>query len=305
MPVTEDTTTEAPNAGSNALPVLAARIKAEHNAVSTALTDSLRHAIACGEALIEAKALVAHGGWLPWLSEHCQLSERSCQLYMRVAKNRAEIENEIRNDVADLTLSEAAGLLVLSSDVRKLFRFVRDADNLHDPEEIIKVAMDANVGLLGVFVTPGYHPLAGRDEEERREWHAFMLFLVKRCGWHPDGASAHVEWVLQRPFQNVAEWLGPEGDNFRKVNMKAIPDATKQAWQEFLQEENRSQPEIEAELVATATRYGPPVPARMGKLGKRARHRALPAPPHVGPPKSPQVGQTYQPDASNSNAPLK
>jgi hypothetical protein len=39
---------------------------------------------------------------------------------MRVAKNRAEIEAQIRNDVADLTLSEAAALLMLSSDARKL-----------------------------------------------------------------------------------------------------------------------------------------------------------------------------------------
>ncbi len=29
-----------------------------------------------GEALIEAKGLVAHGAWLSWLKDHCDLSER-------------------------------------------------------------------------------------------------------------------------------------------------------------------------------------------------------------------------------------
>ena len=42
--------------GSNSLVDLAARIQVEHQAVSVALKDSVRHAIAAGELLIEAKA---------------------------------------------------------------------------------------------------------------------------------------------------------------------------------------------------------------------------------------------------------
>ena len=40
--------------------------------------------------------------------DHREISERTAQPYMRVAKNRAEIESQIRNDDADLTLSQAA-----------------------------------------------------------------------------------------------------------------------------------------------------------------------------------------------------
>jgi hypothetical protein len=100
---------------------------------------------------------------------------------------------------------------------------------------------------------PGtYNPLAGRSDEERREWHVFMLFLVQRCGFHPLRASGHVEWVLQRPFQNVGEWLGSEGDKFRKqTRMHPIPDATKESWQQFLVEQgDRPQADIVAELEA-------------------------------------------------------
>jgi hypothetical protein len=30
-----------------------------------------------GDLLIEAKALVPHGQWLPWLAEHCEMAERT------------------------------------------------------------------------------------------------------------------------------------------------------------------------------------------------------------------------------------
>ena len=52
---------QAPFDGSNSLPDLAARIRNEHEAVSSALKDSVRHAIAAGELLIEAKAQLKHG----------------------------------------------------------------------------------------------------------------------------------------------------------------------------------------------------------------------------------------------------
>src|SRR6516165_10070829 len=102
---------EAPLTESNYLPELAARIRAEHTAVADALKDSLRHAITAGELLIVAKAQMPHGQWLSWLREHCAISERTEQFYMRVAKNRAEIEAEIE-DAADVMLAP-------SSDARR------------------------------------------------------------------------------------------------------------------------------------------------------------------------------------------
>jgi hypothetical protein len=47
---------------SNRLPELAARIRSEHEATATALKSSAEHAMAAGDALLEAKALVDHGG---------------------------------------------------------------------------------------------------------------------------------------------------------------------------------------------------------------------------------------------------
>jgi len=119
-----------PTEGSNSLADLAARIRAEHEATAEALRDSVAHAMVAGDLLIEAKAQVPHGQWLPWLAEHCAISERTAQLYMRTAKNRTTIEEQIRNGVADLSLNEAAALLMLSSDVKKLFAFIKGAQGL-------------------------------------------------------------------------------------------------------------------------------------------------------------------------------
>jgi Protein of unknown function (DUF3102) len=54
---------------SNSLAVLAAQIKSEHEAVSGALKESVRHAVSAGELLIEAKQQLKHGDWLTWLQD--------------------------------------------------------------------------------------------------------------------------------------------------------------------------------------------------------------------------------------------
>ena len=81
-------------ARSNSLVDLAHRIKIEHEATAVAMQRGLDHAIRAGELLIEAKAHpdIKHGQWLPWLEEHCAMSVRTAQLYMRVAERRSELE---------------------------------------------------------------------------------------------------------------------------------------------------------------------------------------------------------------------
>jgi hypothetical protein len=92
--------------GTDRLPDLAARIKAEHAQVVSAMKRGVVHAMAAGDLLIEAKALLKHGGWLPWLAEHCAIPARTASHYMRLARGRDKIGN-----VADLTVREALELL--------------------------------------------------------------------------------------------------------------------------------------------------------------------------------------------------
>jgi hypothetical protein len=216
--------------GSNSLADLAARIRQEHAATAEALQRGVEHAMAAGDLLLEAKAQLKHGLWLPWLAEHCQMSERTAQLYMRVAKNRATIEAKAQR-VADLTLNQAAALLVLTSDIDKLFAFAKQVEGVTDSDELVSLCIANDIG---VIQDSSYHPLAGRSEIEGRDWHIFMLFLTKWANMSPKGASQHVEWLLQRPFQNVGEWLGEEGAKFRKCWRMGEPSSEcLKAWPVF------------------------------------------------------------------------
>src|SRR5690348_11012067 len=96
---------------SNSLTSLAARIRVEHEAMAIALKRGAEHAMNAGALLIEAKAQLKHGEWLPWLAEHCAIPERTARLYMRLARNKPEIEQN--GNVADLTLRGALTLIAL------------------------------------------------------------------------------------------------------------------------------------------------------------------------------------------------
>ena len=195
-------------AASNSLADLAARIRTEHTAVADNLSEALRHSMAAGDLLLEAKAQLKHGQWLPWLKDHVDISERTAQLYMRTAKNRAEIEAQKRNGVADLTLSEAVALLALSSDARKMLAFMREVENL-DGEELIKACAENNIAII---CAPAPDPFHGQSADVRREWKLFGLWLVAR-GHSPNWVKGHLGWVS--PFGTVSAWMGEVGDRFR------------------------------------------------------------------------------------------
>jgi hypothetical protein len=238
--------------GSNRLPELAARIKVEHGATATALKSGVEHAMAAGDLLLEAKALVKHGHWLPWLVEHCSISERTAQLYMRTAKHRSTIEAKIRNGVADLTLNQAAALLVLTSDVEKLFSFAKQLESSTGFEQALGLCLEQGIGYIR---DEYYDPFHGRSENEKRDWCLSILFLARDLSWRLDSAVGSIEWIIQRPFQNVQEWLSVEGDRFRKrCRLQEIPQKTIAAWSLYLQQNSaRTYSDVDQELKALTT----------------------------------------------------
>jgi ParB-like chromosome segregation protein Spo0J len=119
-------------------------------------------------------------------------------------------------------------------------------------EKVVKLLREAT--LATITSPPGtYDPLHGRTEVEKREWHLFILFLTRDRGSTRDAlqsAAQHTEWLLQRPFQNVAEWLGEDGDKWRKrQGMRPIPPEVNQSWATFAAEHaGRPFTDITAEL---------------------------------------------------------
>ena len=195
--------TEIALTASNSLTDLAARIRTEHRAASDKMSEALLHAMTAGELLIEAKDQLKHGQWLPWLRDHCSISTRTAQLYMRVGASRAEIEAAKAQSVAhlDLTLNEAAALLMLSSNARKLMAFMKECEGL-EGEELVQACLDAGVG---VVVSKNYDMFAGQSDEQRREWKLFALWLTKQGRRN---AAHHVEWLMRTGDGGVADGWG-------------------------------------------------------------------------------------------------
>lgn len=94
---------------------LAARIVREHAAVAEALTAGLLHAREAGKLLLQAKEMVPHGDWLPWLRGNCpEVSKRTAQGYMRVASKWDELAAATGDRLPELGYREA--LLALADD---------------------------------------------------------------------------------------------------------------------------------------------------------------------------------------------
>ena len=110
MPQKRHRELRAMNTGSNRLPIIEAQIKIEHDACLSAVRTSIEHAIKAGALLEEAKGLLKHGQWLPWLSDHCGLSDRIAQRYMRLARNAKSAT------MADLGIAAADRLLGLLAE---------------------------------------------------------------------------------------------------------------------------------------------------------------------------------------------
>ena len=72
--------------------------------------------IEIGKRLLEAKAQLGHGEWLPWLRDRVDISERSAQNFMRLAREYSKSA-----EIADLGASKALALLALPESERVNF----------------------------------------------------------------------------------------------------------------------------------------------------------------------------------------
>lgn len=85
-----------------------------------------------GHRLLEAKSVLKHGDWLPWLSERVDLSERAAQNFMRLAREWSNPQA-----LSDLGASKALALLAIPAEDREEFIA---ADHVVDGGEVKKVS---------------------------------------------------------------------------------------------------------------------------------------------------------------------
>lgn len=77
-------------------------------------TAGMQQFLLSGESLIKAKGKVPHGQWLAMLTKYTTISDRTAQLYMKLARNKPALELNPQH-VTDLTIREGLALIASAS----------------------------------------------------------------------------------------------------------------------------------------------------------------------------------------------
>ena len=158
-----------------------------------------------GRCLTEAKQSLPHGEWLPWLNERVELSERTAQKFMKLAR---EWSNP--NTLADLGASKALMLLALPDSERE--RFAEDHNvidmsarqleqAIRERKEAQEAAARAEAGVL--LPCPGCR---GEDAKHRAVMACVMIECP--CGFMAAGydlEEARQIWNTRAPILSAEE----------------------------------------------------------------------------------------------------
>jgi hypothetical protein len=113
---------------------IAEEVKAEHGIIVKAPHKAYTHALKVGALLLEARALVKHGEWIPWVYKHCAFSDRMALHYMKIADNRALLESKSET-IFDLSISQALGVIRVEEFERKYEAGKKDALRRKEEQE--------------------------------------------------------------------------------------------------------------------------------------------------------------------------
>jgi hypothetical protein len=127
---------------------LAAQANACHLAACRAASESVRFATEAGTALIAAKKLVGHGGWLKWVKDNLTFTDRTARYYMQLAT----LPQADRKRVSDLSLRAAVKMLAERQPQPKVRR--------PSPNPLAAALVDACIQLEGADVVSHLHPSA-------------------------------------------------------------------------------------------------------------------------------------------------
>lgn len=99
------------------------------------------------------------------------------------------------------------------------------------PDELKLAFFNAGLTPQGIVMVQAPEP-EPMDPAVERIWVAFGRFLVEQ-GWNPDHAGEHISWLIGKEF-TPDEWLGKDGEGFRRVHGLRQPSPTiVSAWASF------------------------------------------------------------------------
>ena len=67
-------------------------INDNYNEAESNSESAIKHALACGEALAQAKKRVKHDDWARWLAIYTQIPERTASQYINLSNNQKALK---------------------------------------------------------------------------------------------------------------------------------------------------------------------------------------------------------------------
>lgn len=146
-----------------------------------------------GKRLVEAKAQLSHGEWLPWLEKKVEFSERSAQQYIRLWKEYGKSAT-----VADLGVRKALVLLALPDTERDSF-----AEEKHAVNGAEKTAAEMTVKELEKAVAERN---AARQEAEQAKADLYAAReAAKEARDHVEALRGELKALKNRPTEVAIE----------------------------------------------------------------------------------------------------
>ncbi len=142
-----------------------------------------------GQRLMEAKAMLPHGEWLPWLNERVEFSERSAQNLMRLSREWSNPQA-----LADLGATKALTLLALPPEEREQFISEHHTINGEDKTVIDMTSRELEQAIRerdeARLAAEAAQADAKSAEESRAKMEADMALLKEQCRSSQDAVSA-------------------------------------------------------------------------------------------------------------------
>jgi hypothetical protein len=88
---------------------LATQLNSEHQQVKSCVMKGATHAVKAGQLLWIARRTCPRGQWLQWLAENCEFSERTAQVYMKLAEELPRLAHP--QSSADMSISGAIKMI--------------------------------------------------------------------------------------------------------------------------------------------------------------------------------------------------
>lgn len=176
------------------------------------LKQNLAHNIIdIGRRLNEAKAVLPHGEWLPWLEDQVHFSEKSAQNYMRVAR---EFPNP--QLVADLGVRKALALLELPPFERE--RFVEENNVIdmtsRELEKAIRerdeARMEAEAALADAKTAEESRAKMAADMEALENIHRSALEGEARARQELERVQAELQALRDKPVDVAVETVADQ-----------------------------------------------------------------------------------------------